>query len=366
MKKFWHNHFVVLMLMILISSTAIFAQTETSEIEKKSIASNKNSNKTAEDSEETGINPNVEADDLIHLGDLIDVDVLGSSEYDWRGTVTPEGFLDGIEFTDDSIYTLCRTENQVAQDIAKSYSKFLRDPKVVVRILDRSKRPVLTLFGAVKMPQRFKIKRKVFLNELIVLAGGFTDQVSGEIRILRQFDASCRAKLDREEFLSSYTGKDSEEFIKVSQDNSSKFINIKVSDLLSGKEEANPQILYGDIVTVLTAEPIYVIGGVVNPTKIATREKLTVSRAIATAGGLTKKANPQKITIFRREDGQTKIINVNLNEIEAGKTSDILLKAYDIVDVAESGRDENKYPPVIRYEDLEEKKNSELPVRIID
>ena len=34
---------------------------------------------------------------LIHSGDLIDVDVVGSIEYDWRGRLNPEGFLDGIE-----------------------------------------------------------------------------------------------------------------------------------------------------------------------------------------------------------------------------------------------------------------------------
>jgi hypothetical protein len=27
---------------------------------------------------------------LIHLGDLIEVDVIGSTEYDWRGAVNPK------------------------------------------------------------------------------------------------------------------------------------------------------------------------------------------------------------------------------------------------------------------------------------
>ena len=30
--------------------------------------------------------------DLIHFGDVIDVDVVGSLEFDWRGGLTPEGF----------------------------------------------------------------------------------------------------------------------------------------------------------------------------------------------------------------------------------------------------------------------------------
>ncbi|MDM7924023.1 MAG: hypothetical protein QUS14_17160 [Pyrinomonadaceae bacterium] len=37
------------------------------------------------------------AAELIHYGDLIDIDVVGSFEYDWRGTLTQEGFIDGNE-----------------------------------------------------------------------------------------------------------------------------------------------------------------------------------------------------------------------------------------------------------------------------
>ena len=311
-------------------------------------------------------NTNINPDDLIHYGDLIDVDVLGSTEYDWRGTITPEGFLNGIEFTDDEIYGLCRTGQQVAADVAKSYSKFLNSPLIDVTILDRSKRPVSTLFGAVNLPQRFKIKREVFLNELLVLSGGFTEKASGEIQILRQEDTSCVAKIEAENKKKVAKAKQQEEFIKVSQDNGSRFINIKISDLLSGIKEANPQILYGDIVTVLVAEPVYIIGGVINPIKLSVREKMTASRAISSAGGLTKTADSENITIFRREFGRTSVIKINLGEIEAGDAEDTVLKAYDIIDVSEKGRDIKKYPPIINFEDLENKSKLELPLRIID
>src|SRR6476661_8612901 len=84
---------------------------------------------------------------LVHLGDLIDVDVLGSFKYDWRGTLTPEGFLNGLDSLENRVFGLCRSEGDIAREIAKSYSKFLRDPQVVVKILDRSNRPNSTLFG---------------------------------------------------------------------------------------------------------------------------------------------------------------------------------------------------------------------------
>ncbi|HLM60437.1 MAG TPA: hypothetical protein VK308_06525, partial [Pyrinomonadaceae bacterium] len=128
----------------------------------------------------------------VHPGDLVEVDVIGSIEYDWRGTLTPEGFLEGGDYIENPIYALCRNEEEIALDIAKAYGKILRDPKVVVRILDRSNRPLALLYGAVKTPQRFQLKRPVFLNELLIVAGGLTEKISGEIQIFRPKNLSCQ------------------------------------------------------------------------------------------------------------------------------------------------------------------------------
>lgn len=356
-------YFSIFILLLAFQTAAIFAQVNKTEAETKSSDSQTSS------PDSINISPNAEPiesikeDDLIHFGDLLDVDILGSTEYDWRGVITREGFLSGLEFSENEIYGLCRTEKSVALDIAESYSKILKNPQVEVTILDRSNRPVSTLYGAVKLPHRFKLQRQVRLSELIVLAGGFTEKASGTIQILRQPDTSCITKKQRDFESANPSGN---EFVKVSQNNGAEFINIKISDLLSGDDKANPQILYGDIVTILTAQPIYIIGGVVKPSKIAEREKLTVSRAIDSAGGLTKQANPQNVTIFRKENGETKLIKIDLDKISAKKAEDVILKAYDIVDVAEKGRDVKKYPPIIEFDDPENKNNSTLPLRVID
>jgi protein involved in polysaccharide export with SLBB domain len=304
---------------------------------------------------------------LIHLGDLIDVDVVGSFEFDWRGTLTNEGYLNGLDTLENQVFGLCRKEDDVAKEIAKAYSKTgLRDPQVVVKILDRSNRPNSTLFGAIKTPQRFRIKRPVLLNELIILAGGFTEKASGEIEVFRPVSLSC-AEINSQKNLSAE--KDStkrERYISTSQDNGSQTINIRISDLLSGKKEANVQILSGDIVTVLEAQPIYVIGGVTNPRQIATRSKMTVSRAISGAGGLSKNADAKKITIFRRAGSDTKIIETDLDKIKANQAEDIVLQAFDIVEVSQKGSEKRKYPPIVKVDDLGENNSSKLPLQIID
>ena len=315
-------------------------------------------------SETNSVNDSVGKENLIHLGDLIDVDVLGSFEYDWRGRLTSEGFLNGLEFVENPVFALCRNEEDVARDIAKGYEKLLRDPKVVVRIIDRSNRANSILEGAVKKPQRFQIKRTVYLNELLILAGGLSERASGDIRIFRPQSLSCAAtKTSENEIAQTNAG---ERFIKTSQGGGSQSVNIKIAELINGNKDANPQILSGDIITVLEAEPIYVIGGVNNPKQIASRSRITLSRAIDSAGGLTKNSQENSITIFRRTDRETKVIEADLAKIKAKEAEDIVLQSYDIIDVGEKGRERKKNPPIIQLDEIDKTKLTNLPLRVID
>lgn len=303
--------------------------------------------------------------DLIHLGDTIDVDILGSVEYDWSGTLTPEGFLGGLNFIEEPVFAQCKTETEVAELVAKGYAKLLRDPKVVVHIIDRSKRPVSTIFGAIKKEQRFQIQRPVHLNELIVVSGGLTDRASGEIQIFRPKNISC-VETYRYEQLKNPNAEKPEVFVQASQSSGSETINIKISELLKGKENANPEIYSGDIITVLEADPVYIIGGVASPRRISSRSQTTLSRAIASAGGFTKDSDPTKITIFRRAGNETKIIEANFYEIEKDSVKDISLQAYDVVDVGVKGRGKSKIAPIVRDDDFSAGKSAILPLKIID
>lgn len=303
--------------------------------------------------------------DLIHLGDTIDVDILGSVEYDWRGTLTPEGFLSGLNFVEEPVYAQCKTEKEVADSVAKGYTKLLRDPKVVVKIIDRSKRPVSTIFGAVKKSQRFQILRPVYLNELIVLSGGLTDRASGDIQIFRPKNISCVETYRNEQLKNS--GMDKQEvFVQASQSGGSEIINIKIAELLKGKENANPQIFSGDIITIVEADPIYIIGGVASPKRISSRTQTTISRAIASAGGFTKDADSKKITIFRRDGNDTTVIEANYDEIEKDASKDLTLQPFDVIDVGVKGRGKSKLAPIVREDELSAAKSSSLPLKIID
>lgn len=302
---------------------------------------------------------------LIHPGDLIDVDVIGSTEYDWRGKLNPEGFLDGVDFAETPIYGLCRSEDVVAKAVGEAYGKILREPQVAVRILDRSNRPLSVLYGAVKNPQRFQIKRPVLLNELLILAGGLIDKASGDIQIYRPPGLSCQ-QTEKKLTGDAATGENRERLVLASRDNGANYINIRINDLLQGKPEANPQILSGDIVTVQEAEVIYIIGGVANPRQISSRTQLTLSRAIDSAGGIVKGGDAKNIRIYRREDGESKIIEADLDKIKSSQTDDVFLKPFDIIEVAQRGSGKNKFPPVLKVTESVRANASTFPLRIID
>ncbi len=97
---------------------------------------------------------------------------------------------------------------------------------------------------------------------------------------------NCDSKKMSDEPLPPNDSAPHEKLISAKQENDSQFIKIKIADLIKREPTHNPLILSGDIITVLEAEPIYVIGGVANPKQINAHSQITVSRAIAAAGAL--------------------------------------------------------------------------------
>jgi len=285
---------------------------------------------------------------LIHLGDTIEIFVLRNPEFNWRGQIPSDGLLPSLPYVEETIRAVCRTEAEVAQDLAKAYSKYLKDPTVTVRIVDRAGRSPAIMLGAINTPQRFVLGRAVRLAELIAISGGITEKASGNIQIYRAQQNLCVQETTAENQVRM----------------------IKISDLLSGKEDMNPVINSGDIVTIQEAEPVYVIGGVVSPQAVSFREGLSVTRAIATVGGLSKGGRGNEVVIYRRVTDPTdkSIIEINLEAIKKGKAEDILLKPYDIIDVPQSRR--GKERRTLSQEEQEAlikpKPSSSLPLRVIN
>jgi len=264
--------------------------------------------------------------DAVHAGDIVEVDVEGSLDHDWRGGLTPEGLLNGFNEFGEPIKAQCRMPAEIAADAVKALSSTLRDPKVNVFIVDRSNRTPAILDGAVRAPHRYQIKRRVRLRELIARSGGITDSSGGTISVFRPDGPSCPEPDGNDQ-----AGR----------------VEVKIPDLVSGVEAANPFISPGDLIVVEKALPIYAIGGVRNPRPIPTKEQVSLSRLIAMAGGVSKDGDERRVVIYRRSKTGPSRIEADLKKIADGTAKDLELQPLDIVEVMTKGGNARKYPPEI-------------------
>jgi len=113
---------------------------------------------------------------------------------------------------------------------------------------------------------------------------------------------------------------------------------LQLNDTLRGEEPANPYVQPGDIITIPEADQVYVVGNVYSPKPLSLKEPISVSRAIAMAGGPLRDSKTDRVRIVRQQRGSVgrSEIYVNLNAIARKQADDVLLQANDIVEVQES------------------------------
>jgi polysaccharide export outer membrane protein len=87
------------------------------------------------------------------------------------------------------------------------------------------------------------------------------------------------------------------------------------------------------VVRTINSRKIFVTGRVTTPGTYPIMGPLTVMQAIALAGGLTEYADPKNITILRIENGKSRTMNFNYQDIARGKSleQNIQLKPGDTV-----------------------------------
>jgi polysaccharide biosynthesis/export protein len=258
-------------------------------------------------------------------GDVLDIRVFGQSDLNAVVDVDANGNISSLPFVETPIPAQCRTERDVQKDIALAYAKFLKNPQVSVRIAERRSHPPATIFGAVRMPTRIQMLRNVRLNEIMAASGGFTEKASGTIQILHTTPVMC-----------PNPGEEAE--AAPLDINKLPFQVVKIADLKAGKAEGNPLIRPGDYILVTEAEPVYVTGSVWNPQPVYMKDQMTVSMALAAVGGARKEAKLTDIRVYRQKPGSQEqdMIKVDLAAIKKHQQPDVLLQAYDVIEVPEA------------------------------
>ena len=265
-------------------------------------------------------------DYLLGPNDTLDIRVFGQPDLNWTGEVDGTGYLSSLPFIEQPILAKCRTEKQVQKDVIAAYSKWLRNPQISVRVTGRNSRSPAIVYGAVRAPTRVQMLRRVKLNEIIAFTGGITERASGDIQVLHTEPVMCPE------------AGDVDEFAQAASDGLSVPLKVyKISDLVAGKEEANPQVRPGDVVIVSEALPIYVTGSVFSPNNLFLRDGLTLSRALAMVGGVKKEGKKSDVRIYRQKPGgQQEVIHVDYAAIQKQQKPDIPLQPYDVIDVPEA------------------------------
>ena len=256
----------------------------------------------------------------IGAGDVLDVRVARAPELSRDAVRVDQSGMIRMPMLDDDIPAACSTEGELAASIAKLYLKYKNEPHVDVFVKEFQSQPVAVI-GAVRGPAQFKLQRQVRLSELLSLAGGPTDAAGQTVQVVHAGGPSlCDRGINAE-------------------GDSSAFVSYKLTDTLRAVAEANPVVRPGDLIQIPNADQVYILGNVLRPLAIPLKEPLTISRAIAIAGGTGPSSKKDKVRIIRQTQGSSakQEIYVNLGAIEKNKAEDVLLLANDVVDVPTSG-----------------------------
>lgn len=260
---------------------------------------------------------------LVGPGDKLEGKVLGEPEFDFVTVIDETGSFE-IPFVDEPIMAQCRTESDIRADVKKLLSKYLKDPLVSVQVTERRKPVPVTVFGEVRNPQRVELRKSATLLEILAFAGGVNiESAGGFVKVFRTQPPFCADAEEKQEWLA-----ESNDGLEVPSRAYS------LSSIQAAQKESNPSIYPGDLIIVEKAPPVYVIGEVNALREInITQNGLSLSEAIAKAGGFRDRAKKKEIMIRRLKPNskEREIIEVNYELIADGTQRDVMLEPEDIV-----------------------------------
>jgi polysaccharide export outer membrane protein len=228
------------------------------------------------------------------------------------------------------------TTLELQERLRKFYTKYKRNPQVVVKVREYNSQPV-AINGAVVKPGQFQLRRPVRLLELLQFyAGGPTERSGGSIQIARvpAFGVCEPAPA------ATTTDGASAQTPAAEDASAPSFLNFRLEETLKADEHSNPYLQPGDVITLPEAKEAYVVGNVLRPGPVVLKdEHLTVSRAIAMVGGTMPDSKKERVRIIRQgADGAgSREIFVDLKAIDKHRAEDVALMPNDIIDVPVSG-----------------------------
>ncbi|MGC2477344.1 MAG: polysaccharide biosynthesis/export family protein [Candidatus Sulfotelmatobacter sp.] len=238
-------------------------------------------------------------------GDLIEINVYNVPELTSKVRVSNSGdvYLPLIDYV--HLEGLSQEEAQGVIEKRLADGGFVRNPHVTIFVDDASSQGVVVI-GEVTKPGIYPDTTAHKLYEMISQAGGFTQNASRKIAILRKGESEpIRLDLPRD---------------------------------LADDLKANVEILPGDTITIPRAPVIYVVGDVGHPSGLLVDNgHLTVLQALALAGGTNHTAKLGGARIIRKGPNGMFETKVEIKKMLEAKAPDMTLQADDILFVPVSG-----------------------------
>lgn len=216
-----------------------------------------------------------------------------------------------------------RTIAETKTDIVEKLKQYVYEPQVSVDVQAFRSQPV-SIIGAVNEPGVHQLEGEKSLLEVLSMAKGLRPDASDTVHITRKLQWGAIPVPDAR------------------LDTSGNFwvADLNLKGLVDGRSPGeNIQVKPNDVISVPTADLVYVIGAVNRPGGFVLNERKSMSalQALSLAGGLSKEAAAQKSRILR-SNGSSKPLEVPLNvkDLLKGKSNDLSLRGSDILFIPDS------------------------------
>jgi polysaccharide biosynthesis/export protein len=216
------------------------------------------------------------------------------------------------------------SQQELESELIRRLKEYFQNPQVIVVVTTFRSEPVFFV-GQFAKPGIYGLQGKRTLVEMLVNVGGLAPNASRHIKLTRRAEYGPiplpNAVEDPEKKIST--------------------VEISMGSLRENVNPAEDILLQPfDIISVERAEQIYINGEVnrTNAIELGERDSISLLQALTQAGGFTRDAKRAQVRILRPILNTTRRaeIDINVNDIYAGKANDFPLLPNDVLYVPRS------------------------------
>ena len=258
-------------------------------------------------------------DYLLGPGDVIEITVFGVEDLKKKElTLDSEGKI-SLPFI-NTIQLIGLTPRESEVKIGTLYeASVMKNPQVAVSVKEYRSQ-FINVLGAVLKPGTYQLTRRAFLVDALAMAGGLLAEKAESKAFIHRASPNSSSQAE------TGGGTGIEERLEIDL----------IQLLEKGDTSLNVPIYAGDVVTVPERiERFFYVLGDVNKSgafEIKKGEHITLSKALATAGGLMPTAKSNKTSVIRQQEGGSSLqIPVDVKKVLKGQSEDIMIVQNDVV-----------------------------------